>query len=275
MKRRIKRHARAPGLFFLWDLVIGLGLPSSVNAGTNQKSISSRLRFGAQITSCRMSHATPSAWACLAPGYRKVLLSGAGPVKASSMVAREPLALRPEISGAKGGWQLMQRDAYRPTRRPERLGTIRGRHRFPATASAEWRWRTPLRSKCGACRQCTPATAARPRRPRPKTANRSVSGTQEWRRAAGKRPRNGPRHEGVEVTHAVRSVASHEVRLPDQLDAVREEVICRRNEFGRKDVFNPARLKSDGSRTRVDVLDRPSHARGPCPTLGGHADRAS
>ena len=46
---------------FLWDLVIGLGLPSSVNAGTNQKSISSRLRFGAEITSCRMSHATPSA----------------------------------------------------------------------------------------------------------------------------------------------------------------------------------------------------------------------
>ena len=41
---------------FLWELVIGLGLPSSVNAGTNQKSISSRLRLGAEITSagCRM-----------------------------------------------------------------------------------------------------------------------------------------------------------------------------------------------------------------------------
>ncbi len=46
---------------FLGELAIGLGLPSSVNAGNNQKSISSRLRFGAEITSCWMSHATPSA----------------------------------------------------------------------------------------------------------------------------------------------------------------------------------------------------------------------
>ena len=44
---------------FLWELAIGLGLPSSVNARTIQKSISSRLRFGAEITSPWMSQATP------------------------------------------------------------------------------------------------------------------------------------------------------------------------------------------------------------------------
>jgi len=67
----VQRHARESG--------------SMARAG-NQKSMTSRFTFGAEMTSPWMSHPRPSARARFAPGYRSVILPGAGPVKATSIV---------------------------------------------------------------------------------------------------------------------------------------------------------------------------------------------
>ena len=69
---------------------------------------------------------------------------------------------------------------------------------------------------------------------------------------AGERDRKQPervldeaqRHEGVEVAQRVRSVVSGEARGCNLLDARRREFGYRRNELGRQDVFDAARLET-------------------------------
>ena len=150
----------------------------------------------------------------------------------------------PEADGAEsvGSWCSVMPPP--PTKRRERPETVRERSHFPSAACAGSRWRTPLRSRCAACRRCSPGPARRSRRPRPNARQpRGLRQCEHGRKQAEGVVEPAKGHESVEVAQLIGRSSFRRNRATRLLDAGRRRGRTSQRPIQREGRPRPGRVR--------------------------------